>query len=175
MDSVIRAIALLSDSILKHYSYIVIGDGPKKNYLEKLTKNLRLNNVEFVGELSDRKKICELLHHSKLFVLCPKPFFQDFELVEEGFGISFIEAQAAGLPVLGSDIGGIPEAVGGGGILVDDPTNPGEIATKIQMILEDSNLYGSLRKNGLERVDQFDRKHWINKFEHMYEFASVES
>jgi phosphatidylinositol alpha-1,6-mannosyltransferase len=101
-------------------------------------------------------------------VLCPKPYQTDFEGNEEGFGISFIEAQLVGLPVIGSNIGGIPEAVGDAGILVQDPTNPEEIASSIRQILTDKDLYTNLQKNALSRVKNFDRKLIFKQFLCLY-------
>jgi phosphatidylinositol alpha-1,6-mannosyltransferase len=167
--SVIKAISLLPDTLLEYYRYVVVGNGPQMSYLEALSKDLRLDNVDFTGEVEDREKVSQLLGQSKLFVLCPKSYMGDFEIAEEGFGISFIEAQAAGIPVIGSNIGGIPEAVGNGGLLVENPADPEEIASRIQVLLEDTSLYERLRRNARARIPQFDRKAAVKKFERLYQ------
>jgi glycosyltransferase involved in cell wall biosynthesis len=167
IESVLKAFSLLPKAIVANYSFVIIGDGPEKSNLIKLAKALGLVNVRFVGQISDREKQ-DYLCRSKLFVLCPVPYQSNFEGNEEGFGISYIEAQVMGLPVIGSNIGGISEAVGDAGVLVQNPSNPEEIATCIQQLLMDDNLYTNLQKNALSRVRNFDRKLLFKQFLELY-------
>ncbi len=167
VDTIIRALSLLPSEIQKTYRYIIIGDGPERRSLFKLASKIGLQNVSFVGFVSEKAKV-GYLSRSRLFVLCPKPFTSAFESNEEGLGISFIEAQAAGTPTLGSNIGGIPEAIGDGGLLVQNAEDPKEIATSIQRLIEDHDLYECLRARGLTRVQQFDRKLIFKQFESLY-------
>jgi glycosyltransferase involved in cell wall biosynthesis len=123
-----------------------------------LTKELNLEDtVVFCGRLSEKEKI-GLLKESKLYVLCSKLH----NGMSEGFGITFVEAQAAGLPVVASKTGGIPEAVGNGGVYVDDPNNPSEIADKISKVLTDPKLYLEIKSNLNGNVNKFDVKSWID-------------
>jgi glycosyltransferase involved in cell wall biosynthesis len=71
---------------------IIIGDGPEKEKLMKLTKELRVeSNVEFVGFLEDHDDVIAYMKSSKVFVL---------PSTREGFGIVALEANACGLPVV---------------------------------------------------------------------------
>ena len=171
VDSVLRAVSHLPDHLAREFRHVIIGDGPRRPHLKRLSKHLGLRNVEFVGEIRDRTHLIDWLCRAWLFVLCPRPTRGQAQIVEEGFGISYIEAQAAGLPVIGSAIGGIPESVGSGGLLVTNPTDPAEIADAIQSVLESTELYNRLRENAHSRISQFDRKNAIRKFTELYQEA----
>ena len=72
----------------------------------------------------------------------------------EGFGIMILEAFAAGVPVVTSNVSSLPEVVGDAGLLVD-PYSVDDIATKVDQILSDEELANSLRERGFERVKEF--------------------
>jgi glycosyltransferase involved in cell wall biosynthesis len=78
----------------------LIGDGPHRSDLEEQTRRLGLNErVRFLGARSD---VAERLSQGQLFIL-PSRW--------EGLPRSILEAMRAGLPVIASDVGGIPECV----------------------------------------------------------------
>lgn len=170
IDGVIRAISLIKNDLRKLFTYVIIGDGPELFPLKKLAADLKLTNILFLGELVGISKI-EWLCRSKLFVLCPKFIETGFETGSEGFGIAYIEAQAAGLPVIGTNEGGIPESVGDGGLLVDDPENSEEIANNIQKLILNKELYLHLQKNALGRIHMFERKKIYGQFEQLYKIT----
>jgi spore coat protein SA len=70
--------------------------------------------------------------------------------VEEGLGLVFLEAAAAGLPVIATRRGGIPEVVRDGetGLLLNEMDNPLELAEKITLLLEDALLRQRLGQQG---------------------------
>jgi phosphatidylinositol alpha-1,6-mannosyltransferase len=74
----------------------------------------------------------------------------------EGFGISFAEAAACGLPVIGARTGGIPDVVADGetGLLVN-ADRPEEVVTAIGRLLADGKLAARLGKEGRARVEKF--------------------
>jgi phosphatidylinositol alpha-1,6-mannosyltransferase len=170
VDTVIRAVSLLPRDIQDNYKLLIIGDGPEKQGLVDLAYRLNLKNVEFLGELFGKRKF-EWLCRARIFILCPMSYESNFESGFEGFGIAYIEAQAAGLPVIGTDQGGIPESVGDGGLLVKNPTNPQEIVSCIQKLITDNELYKRYQINALSRVKYFDRKIIFRQFEQVYERA----
>lgn len=147
VESIIRAWKLLSPEISDNYNLIIVGDGPRRKELEELSPK----EVDFTGWVSEKKKK-ELLGQSKLFVFTPARYDYDVE----GFGIVYIEAQAAGTPVIGSGKGGSPEAIGNGGIIVNNESNPNEIAENIEDILNSPDLWGGLTDKALDRIRNFD-------------------
>ena len=84
---------------------LIVGDGPLKQELESHAEDL--TNVHFLGSVSGPRSVLKSLD---LFVL---------PSVNEGFGIAIIEAMAAGVPVISTNSGGIPDVVEPGtGVLV---------------------------------------------------------
>ncbi|MBU0609015.1 MAG: glycosyltransferase family 4 protein, partial [Armatimonadetes bacterium] len=71
----------------------------------------------------------------------------------EGFGLTFLEANCCGTPVVGSRTGGIPDAVedGSSGLLVP-PRNPQAIAAALMQLLGDPAAARAMGRNGQERA-----------------------
>jgi glycosyltransferase involved in cell wall biosynthesis len=98
------------------------GDGSQRNRLQSLSSSLGLTDV--VTFLGSRRDVPALLGQSDVFVLSTTP--------EEGLGTVLIEALAAGLPVVASDVPACREALAGGrwGVLVP-PADPEALATAL--------------------------------------------
>jgi glycosyltransferase involved in cell wall biosynthesis len=73
---------------------------------------------------------------------------------QETFGRVVLEAMWNGIPVVASHQGGLPEACGGAGLLVEDFTNPAAWAEKLEK-LDDSNVYDGFAERGRERSEQY--------------------
>jgi len=87
VDILIKSISLLK----RKPKVIIIGDGPDKEDLMRLTKDMGLeNNVKFLGFI-EKRKVYSYLKSSKVFV---------FPSILEGFGMAVIEAMACKLPVI---------------------------------------------------------------------------
>jgi glycosyltransferase involved in cell wall biosynthesis len=150
--TLVRAVALLpADSV----EALVVGEGPDRAGLEAEVRRLGIGErVHLVGE---RRDVPELLANADVFVLSS---------ASEGMPVSVLEAMAAGLPVVGSRVGGVPELVVDGetGLLVE-PGNAGELAAAIDRLLADPGLRVQLGEAGRERVqrhfalDPFRRAH----------------
>jgi len=105
---------------------LLVGDGEERGNLENLSEKLGVSDkVKFLGQI-DSKEIPGYLAAADCFVL---------PSLEEGFGIVVLEAQAAGLPVIGTNIGGIKDIIENGktGLLVE-PADPKEIAVAITKV-----------------------------------------
>jgi glycosyltransferase involved in cell wall biosynthesis len=81
----------------------------------------------------------------------------------EALGVAFLEAMAAGVAVVGSRTGGIPEIIqdGENGLLVA-PDDPAGLARAIVAILENPAEAARLAHNGLETALRFDRRHMLD-------------
>jgi glycosyltransferase involved in cell wall biosynthesis len=127
-DVVLRALARLEPA--RRPEYLVIGDGPCREPLERLAAELGVaDRVRFLGQLPNPEAVAQAAA-CDLFVMPG---------VEEPFGVAFVEAMAAGLPAIGSRGEGGPEdiaAVGPGMVLVR-PGDPGELAAAIERLTSD--------------------------------------
>jgi len=162
-DKVIEAMPLILKK-LPNTVYFIVGEGLFRKELEKIVKNLNLENaVKFLGSVSDKSlpyfyNLCDIL-------LMPSRFIQARGDVE-GFGKVFLEANLYGKPVIGGNSGGVPEAIldGKTGFLVD-PESPGDIAEKAIRLLEDDDLRLKMGQAGRARaVNEFNWKKLISEF-----------
>ncbi|HAA85220.1 MAG TPA: glycosyltransferase family 4 protein, partial [Kosmotogaceae bacterium] len=89
--------------------FVIVGDGPLKEIIEQQCASEKLE-VLFAGRVSP-DEVPKYMNALDVLVLPSR---------SEGFGCVAVEAQACGVPVVGSDRGGVPEAIGDGGIVVAD-------------------------------------------------------
>jgi glycosyltransferase involved in cell wall biosynthesis len=110
----------------------IAGDGPLSGYYQRLAEELGIaSEVDFLGPLA-RDSLAERYRAADLFTLVP---------FDEAFGNVYAEALAAGLPIVGSDVGGIPELVddGANGLLVP-AGDPAATAAAIRRLADDPAL-----------------------------------
>lgn len=140
--------------------FLIIGQGPLRNSLEELAGKLNIaKNVIFMGY---QKDITEILARLTLFVL---------PSIREPLGICLLEAMAAGLPVVATNVGGIPEVVKEKetGLLVP-PKDPEALAQVILTLLEDKEKAKNMGIAGRKRVEQkFTIGTMIRKTEQVYQ------
>lgn len=138
---------------------LLVGDGPLRNHLEDTVSRRGMSDrVIFCGHQED-------IHHyyagADLFVL---------PSLTEGLPMVLLEALQAGLPVVCSRVGGIPDVVCDGetGILVA-PGDVKELANGISRLLCDPDLAERLGRNGRRRVESsFGAEAWVRRIEEVY-------
>jgi glycosyltransferase involved in cell wall biosynthesis len=74
--------------------------------------------------------------------------------LNEGFGLTVLEAMSAGVPVVASNRGSLPEVLGGAGLLVD-PTDVATIASALERIVIDDDAALRVGQAGLSRAGEF--------------------
>jgi phosphatidylinositol alpha-1,6-mannosyltransferase len=132
-DVAIRALALLSADV----RYTIVGTGDDRSRLEAIAREAGvIQRVTFAGALSD-DAIAEAYAAADVYV----GLSREDGVQAEGFGISFVEAAASGVPSVAGRSGGVPSAVRDGetGILVS-PTDPAAAAAAIRRLIEDRAL-----------------------------------
>ena len=146
IDILIRAMSQVTNDI-SDATLTIAGDGESRMDLEKLVHKLNLQNaVSFAGKVSERVK-AELLAKSWLIVQPSKI---------EGWGITVIEANASGTPVIASDVSGLRDSVNNphSGYLVPwGQVN--KFAKKIELILTDKKGRKKLEKGSQEWAKNF--------------------
>ena len=134
-DQVLRALPELIPEF-PDVQYVIAGVGPHEKALRQLTAELGLEErVHFLGLVAEAC-LPELLRSAQVFVH-PNRVLADGDV--EGFGIVFLEAAASGVPVIGGDSGGVPDAVEHGvcGFLVKDQA---ELVQRLRQLLGDDEL-----------------------------------
>ena len=138
---------------------ILVGDGPERSVLEKISRASKFkNNIFFLGSLKSTK---EVLNISDLFFLPSST---------ESFGLSALEAMACSVPVISTQTGGIPEVVidGESGFLskVGDVE---EMSRNAIDILSKENKLSLFKENALKQAMKYDVKQILPKYEKIYE------
>lgn len=167
IEYALRAVALLAAQFPK-LSYRVIGDGPLRTELESLCRELGIaGRVEFVGGCPQEQVIAAFAE-ADLFVL---PSVVGRDGTEETQGIVLLEAQAMGLPVLASRIGGIPESMADGvtGFLVPE-RDAVALAGRLTELIERRALWPETGRAGRAFVEgNFDLRGLNDRLVALYE------
>jgi glycosyltransferase involved in cell wall biosynthesis len=170
VEDLIEAMTLLDETI----SLQIFGDGPERAKLEAQAARLNLiatSNARLqpnIGSPSDSSS--RVIFHGA--VASPREALAKIDLLvlpsaAEGFGLVLIEAMAAGVPVVATNVAGIRDVIqhDANGLLVP-PGNPREIAGAIRRIFADEPLRNRLVKNGTAGViERYDWRKIINQYE----------
>ena len=141
-DVLIQAVSRLNtDGNIK---LLIVGSGPELTKIQELVSSLGLGNtVILTGQRDD---VSQLLGMSDIYVQCSDT---------EGLSMSIMEAMAASLPCIVTDVGGNHELV------IDrengwcvPPEDPDRLAEKIRILLEDKNRRKRMGENSLKLVDR---------------------
>lgn len=141
---------------------VIAGDGPAKERLEKLARELRISDyVIFIGRVSEEEKLA-FYHISDIFVQLT---------LSEGLSISMIESKAAGLPAIAARFPGTSEPVtdGKSGYVIDIPIDLDELSEKILHLLADEALLRRMGKYSFEEAkNKYSLDTMIEKYYEIY-------
>jgi phosphatidylinositol alpha-mannosyltransferase len=142
---------------------LIVGSGPQEREARRYVMTRGLQNVEFLGRVSD---------HEKTQLFKTADIFCSPATGRESFGIVLLEAMAAGTPIVCSDIHGYKGVVQRGrqAILVP-PRDAKALAAGLQELLDDPDLRARMGAAGLERAMQFSWEHVTAKVEEYYYFV----
>jgi phosphatidyl-myo-inositol dimannoside synthase len=149
MDVLIEA----ADRLVPSFPDLVVAIGGEGRELPRLRRQAgaSLASVSMLGRLSDQDRAV-LLGSADLFVMACRNRWLGLE--QEGFGIVFLEAAAAGVPQVAGESGGAAEAVvhGETGLVVARPDDPGCVAQALRELLSDPALAKRMGAAGRARV-----------------------
>lgn len=140
--------------------FVFAGAGPLRQEIEQMVRSLGVEkHVRFTGHLS---ALLPRLIRSLDVLIQPS--------LVESFGLTVVEAQACGVPVVATRVGGLPEIVTDGetGFLVP-PEDPAALAEKVNILLSDPTLAQTMGGKGREKVlAQFQIQQTASAYEEMY-------
>jgi len=124
----------------------IVGDGPVRDDCEKFVKENNINNVSFEGYKSGDE--LKNLYRNAMFIVFPSECYENAPM-------TVLEAFAFGKPVIGSNLGGIPE------MIIDEKTGllfrPGDyqdLREKIQYLLANPSLIEKMGRKARQRVEE---------------------
>lgn len=161
VGTIIEAWKRLDGSVRAGRQLLLAGDGPLYESLNERADEV--DDVQLLGWIEEAEKR-DRLRSADLFVLPANGSGYDVE----GFGIVYLEAQAAGTPVIGSSIGGVPEAVGDAGLLVNDEHDPTEVAHRIERLCSDEDVRDRCLRGAQRRIDEFDLRPVAERYVNLY-------
>lgn len=146
--TLLKAAKAIKEEGMKDLKFVIVGDGISRDYLLSRSSSLGLDDiVTFAGRVNE-DELPGYYFSADIFVL---------PTLYEGFGIVYLEAMAAGLAIISTRVGAVPEVIGDSGILIE-PKNPGLLAEKIKELALNENIRNELSQKGLRRVKEFDSK-----------------
>lgn len=139
---------------------LLVGDGPERHQLQKIAVSLNIEeSTIFAGY---RKDATDLLQCMDLFVLCS---------FSEGTSMALLEAMAAGIPAIVTDVGGNPELItnnNNGWVVPTD--SPADLIRVLHEALNNKDLTANMAENGQQRFHtSFTFDHMLQNYVRYYE------
>lgn len=153
---IIRAMKKITD-IFPMSKLILVGNGNQHSALVSEAKRLGLQNVvEFPGEILN---VQDYLAKADVYVSSSH---------REGLPLSMLEAMAAGLPIISTEVGGIPDIIDNNGILIKDDSQ-GQLEEAMITLETDKEKRERFSKRSLEIVKAYDVKKCAMNYEDIYQ------
>jgi glycosyltransferase involved in cell wall biosynthesis len=137
--------------------WVIAGAGPERPALEARATALNAASyVHFLGQLRDPLPV---IAAATVFVLPSR---------EEAFGSVILDALALGIPVVASAVGGVPEALGGGGGILVPPGDGPALARVVESIVSDPARHMQLALDARRAVKHFDLGPMVDRVAVLY-------
>ena len=137
---------------------LMIGDGPERQHAEEMCRHSDIcDDVRFLGK---QEQMDEILSISDLFIL-PSQY--------ESFGLSALEAMACRVPVISTNVGGLPEInVNGETGYLSDVGDIDDMATHALHILGDDKVLETFKDAAFAHASKFEKQNVIPIYEQLY-------
>ncbi len=140
---------------------VIAGDGPDRNKLEQFVRENKIPDVQFLGVISERRKI-SLLHQARLF--CSPALYG------ESFGIVLLEAMASNTVLVAGDNAGYHEVMRDqGAISLINPKATEEFARRMAFLIDDETVRRNWRQWAKDYIRQFDYEAVLDRYEKLYQ------
>ena len=155
----IRAVEILLNRT-DNFKVLLIGDGSQREELEDLICRNNLNDHMVCFGIITDDELRDLYCTYDAFIL---------PSVWEGFPLTILEAWAAGLPVISTNVGGIPDICENNkNALLVPPKNPEALASAMYMLIKDEGLRNKLGNNGRKLSLDYTWRYIANRIEDEY-------
>ncbi|MEO6831850.1 MAG: N-acetyl-alpha-D-glucosaminyl L-malate synthase BshA [Chitinophagaceae bacterium] len=143
---------------------LMIGDGPERQHVEELARKLGVHHeVRFLGK---QEQMEEILSISDLFLL-PSQY--------ESFGLAALEAMACAVPVISTNVGGIPEInIHGVTGFLSNVGDVDDMAAHAIALLSDETKLEAAKEAAFEQAKRFEKSKIIPVYEALYEKVIAE-
>src|SRR5690606_29626245 len=137
---------------------LMIGDGPERPNIERICREMGLcHEIRFLGK---QDAISEILAISDVFIL---------PSANESFGLAALEAMACKVPVVSSNVGGIPEVnIHGVTGFLSKVGDIADMTANTLRLLQNPELHASFRENAYEQARKFDIDQILPLYESYY-------
>jgi len=158
IERIVKAFKNYKKEVKDDLKLVIVGNkGWKYDNIMKLIESMG-TDIIITGYIDEEDKI-------PIYKLAQ---FFTFPSLYEGFGMPVLEAMAAGVPVVTSNVSSLPEVAGDAAILVD-PLSEDEILEAYKKILSDKQLQREMIEKGLEQAKKFQWKKSVEVLEKVYE------
>ncbi len=163
MDHLIRAFGMVKRKHdLPGLKLEIAGIGTKEEAFRQLAEETGFgDDITFLGYVSPPPKVTEVFNRFRFAV---------YPSMEEAFGVATVEAQACGLPVIVSDVGGLPEVSGPGETsLLVPPGDPEALARAMETFIFDEETRLAMAQRSRDYVLQrYEIKDTFDHIENLY-------
>ncbi|PRO66836.1 N-acetyl-alpha-D-glucosaminyl L-malate synthase BshA [Alkalicoccus urumqiensis] len=156
VEDVVRVFQRVQKEMPAHL--LLIGDGPELPVIREMVQKQNIQHVHITGT---QRQVADLLSISDMKLLLSS---------KESFGLVLLEAMACGVPVCGTDVGGIPEVIEDGRSGLIFPLGAlDETAAGIVSVLKDPKRHEAMRIEAKRRVkEDFHKEDIVSQYERLY-------
>lgn len=158
-DTLIKAAALLGESSSTPLHLIALGEKGEQERLGQLT-------IHYIPQVSDPQVVAQYYRAADIYIHAAKA---------ETFPNTILEAMACGLPVVASNVGGIPEQIIDGvtGFLVP-PRNPELLVSAVQYLLDNPAIANEFSRAAVKRVNElFTQEQMVERYVEWYQQIAI--
>jgi len=163
----IQACAIIKRKHKISFSCTIIGEGKNRSELDSMISRFELNDIIFLPGAMDQEQVLKALQSANIFAL---PCTAEKNGAMDGIPVALMEAMAMGLPVISTNISGIPELIkDGAGILVE-PEDPEQLASAILKVynLNDRDLKEMAMKGRSIVMEEFSLTSEVKKLVQLF-------